>query len=32
VRAAYAIVHTGEMQPFANFIFKKGVISDALAA
>lgn len=32
VRAAYAIVHSGEMQPFANFIFKKGVISDALAA
>ena len=32
VRAAYAIVHTGEMQPYANFIFKKGVISDALVA
>jgi len=32
VHAAYAIVHTGEMQPFANFIFKKGVICDALAA
>jgi L-fucose mutarotase len=32
VRAAYAIVHTGEMQPYANFIFKKGVIADALAA
>jgi L-fucose mutarotase len=24
---AYVIVQTGEMQPFANFIFKKGVIS-----
>lgn len=23
---AYVIVQTGEMQPFANFIFKKGVI------
>lgn len=31
VRQAYAIVQTGEMQPYANFIFKKGVISDALA-
>jgi L-fucose mutarotase len=30
VRGAYAIVHTGELQPFANFIFKKGVIADAL--
>jgi L-fucose mutarotase len=30
VRAAYAIVHTGELQPYANFIFKKGVISDDL--
>lgn len=32
VRAAHAIVQTGEMQPFANFIFQKGVICDALAA
>lgn len=31
VRKAYAIVQTGEMQPYANFIFKKGVIADALA-
>ncbi len=30
VRAAYAIVHTGEMQPYANFIFVKGVLSDPL--
>jgi L-fucose mutarotase len=30
VRGAFAIVHTGEMQPWANFIFKKGVISDPL--
>ena len=29
-RKAYAIVQTGEMQPWANFIFKKGVIADAL--
>ena len=28
VRQAYAIVQTGEMQPYANFLFKKGVISD----
>ncbi len=28
---AYAIVVTGEMQPYANFIFKKGVIAQALA-
>ena len=32
VRGAFAIVHTGELQPFANFIFKKGVIAEALAA
>ncbi len=32
VRRAYAIVHTGELQPFANFVFKKGVIAEALAA
>lgn len=31
VRSAYAIVQTGELQPYANFIFKKGVIGDALA-
>ena len=31
VRHAYAIVQTGEMQPYANFLFKKGVISDAPA-
>jgi L-fucose mutarotase len=30
VQHAFAIVHTGELQPYANFIFKKGVISDAL--
>jgi L-fucose mutarotase len=28
VEQAYAIVQTGEMQPFANFIFTKGVIAD----
>jgi L-fucose mutarotase len=28
VKQAYAIVQTGEMQPYANFIFKKGVIAD----
>ena len=27
---AYAIVQTGEMQPWANFLFKKGVIADEL--
>ena len=32
VRRAFAIVHTGELQPYANFIFKKGVIAEALAA
>jgi len=32
VKGAYAIVQTGEMQPYANFLFKKGVISDPLAA
>ncbi len=26
---AYVIVQTGELQPFANFIFKKGVLSQA---
>ena len=29
-RRAYAIVQTGEMQAYANFIFKKGVIADEL--
>lgn len=27
VAQAYAIVQTGEMQPYANFIFQKGVIA-----
>jgi L-fucose mutarotase len=27
---AYAIVQTGELQPWANFLFKKGVIAEAL--
>jgi L-fucose mutarotase len=30
VRGAYAIVQTGETQPWANFLFKKGVIAEAL--
>ena len=30
VGRACAIVQTGEMQPFANFIFKKGVLAQAL--
>jgi L-fucose mutarotase len=29
-RGAYAIVQTGERQPWANFLFKKGVIAEAL--
>jgi L-fucose mutarotase len=29
-RAAFAIVQTGELQPWANFILKKGVIAQAL--
>ena len=29
-RAAYAIVLTGESQPFANFILRKGVIGENL--
>ena len=29
-RRAYAIVQTGELQPWANFIFKKGVIAEPL--
>lgn len=32
VRDAFAIVHTGEMQAWANFILKKGVIADTLRA
>lgn len=32
VRSAYAIVVTGELQPYGNFIFKKGVISQPLEA
>jgi L-fucose mutarotase len=28
VQRVHAIVQTGEMQPYANFIFKKGVITD----
>ena len=27
VKQVYAIVQTGEMQPYANFIFKKGVLT-----
>lgn len=30
VAQAHAIVQTGELQPFANFILKKGVIGQAL--
>jgi L-fucose mutarotase len=30
VRGAHAIVQTGELQPYANFILKKGVICEAL--
>jgi L-fucose mutarotase len=30
VRHAYAIVQTGELQAWANFMFKKGVIAEAL--
>ena len=29
-RKAYAIVQTGELQPFGNFLFKKGVIAAPL--
>ncbi len=29
---AYVIVQTGELQPYGNFIFKKGVITQALSA
>jgi L-fucose mutarotase len=30
VKSAYAIVQTGELQAWANFLFKKGVIAEAL--
>jgi L-fucose mutarotase len=30
VRQAYAIVQTGELQPYANFLFRKGVLGAAL--
>jgi L-fucose mutarotase len=30
-RGAFAIVHTGELQPWGNFLFKKGVICAPLA-
>jgi L-fucose mutarotase len=30
VRGAYAIVHTGELQPYANFLLKKGVLAEPL--
>lgn len=30
VRAAQAIVLTGELQPYGNFLFKKGVLGEAL--
>jgi L-fucose mutarotase len=30
VRGCFAIVHTGELQPYANFIVKKGVLAEAL--
>lgn len=32
VKTAYAIVVTGELQPWGNFILRKGVIGDALRA
>ena len=32
VRGAFAVVQTGERQGWANFIFKKGVIAEALRA
>lgn len=31
VKKAYAIVHTGELRPYANFLFKKAVITDPFA-
>ena len=30
VRAAFAIVLTGEAQPYGNFLFRKGVLAQAL--
>ncbi|GCL63852.1 RbsD/FucU family protein [Pseudaquabacterium pictum] len=30
VKAAFAIVHTGELQPWANVILKKGVLGEPL--
>lgn len=32
VRSAYAIVVTGELQPWGNFLLRKGVIGEALRA
>ena len=32
VKAAYAIVVTGEAQPYGNFLLRKGVIAEALRA
>lgn len=32
VRRAHAIVQTGELQPYANFILSKGVLGEALEA
>jgi L-fucose mutarotase len=31
-RKAYAVVLTGELQPYANFVLKKGVIGEPLGA
>ena len=30
VRGCFAIVHTGDLQPYANFILKKGVLGQVL--
>ena len=30
VKKAYAIVVTGELQPYGNFLLRKGVIGDTL--
>ncbi|MEX1168103.1 MAG: RbsD/FucU domain-containing protein, partial [Hydrogenophaga sp.] len=32
VRSAYAIVVTGELQPWSNFLLRKGVLGEALRA
>ena len=32
VKNAFAIVHTGELQPYANVILKKGVLGEPLRA